>query len=209
MCRRAWWMAVCVCQREIGRRAEMLDHDSAVAPRETPESYYDGPLRAYERYRTRTPSRHRACRQPCCPRAGWSCATRPRFEATCRAVQAHSAHWCTSPTAPTFIVDGPSRPPDYLAILLPSTRAPPSHQGREFDVQAGETAGVICSRDTMHAEFGAQASVLTLCVDVHATELALGTCSWNRAHRPPHPGGPGHRPARRSLTGQPNAGGQL
>ncbi|MEY9862856.1 AraC-like DNA-binding protein [Catenulispora sp. GAS73] len=183
----------------------MLDHDSAVAPRETSESYYDGPLRAYERYRTKDPVQ--ASRLSATLLSASQLVVRDhdhRFEATCRAVQAHSASLVYLTYGTDVIVDR-VRPAhhDYLAILLPLHGGLHlRHQGREFDVQAGETAGVTCSRDTMHAEFDAQASVLTLCVDVHATELALG----NLLLEPPPTdlrvqAGPVTGPARRSLTG--------
>jgi AraC-like DNA-binding protein len=180
----------------------MLDHDGAVVPQ---ESRYDGPLRAYERYRTKDPAQASALS------AGVLSANQlvvrdhdRRFEATCRAVQIHSASLLYMTYRTDVVVDRvhPARR-DYLAILLPvDGQMRLRQQGREFDVVAGETAGVTCSRDAMHAQFGDQVSVLMLCVDLHAVELALG----NLLLEPPPTdlriqSGPVAGPARRSLTG--------
>ena len=159
----------------------MLDHDSAVAPQ---DSCHDGPLRAYERYRTKDPAEA----------SGLSAAVLSanqlvvrdhdhRFEATCRAVRVHSASLLYMTYGTDVVVDR-LRPPrrDYLAILLPVYgQLRLRHQGREFDIVAGETAGVTCSRDALHAQFGGQASVLTLCVlTCTRSSSRSGTCSWNR-----------------------------
>jgi len=180
----------------------MLGHDSAVAPQ---ESRYDGPLRAYERYRTKDPAQASALL------AAFLSANQVvvrdhdrRFEATCRAVRVHSASLLYMTYGADVVVDRLSASRrDYLAILLPlDGQLRLRDQSREFDILAGETAGVTCSRDAMHAQFDAQASVLTLCVDLHAVELALG----NLLLEPPPADlriqpGPVTGPARRSLTG--------
>jgi AraC-like DNA-binding protein len=185
----------------------MFDQDSAVAPQ---EGRYDGPLRAYERYRTKDPA------QASVLSAGVLSANQlvvrdndRRFEATCRAVRVHSASllyltYGTDVVVDRVVVDrGKASRRDYLAILLPvHGRLRLRNQGREFDVLPGETAGITCSPDTMHAQIGAQASVLTLCVDLHAVALALG----NLLLEPPPTdlslqSGPVAGPACRSLTG--------
>jgi AraC-like DNA-binding protein len=98
-----------------------------------------------------------------------------------------------------------NRPPqrDYLAVLFPVRgQLRVRHSGREFDLRAGETAGVTCSRDAMHAQFGPRASVLTLRVDGPAVQHALG----NLLLEPPPADlrfqpGPVAGPARTSLAG--------
>ncbi|WP_194922978.1 helix-turn-helix transcriptional regulator [Catenulispora pinisilvae] len=188
----------------------MLDRDSAVTPQEGRyaggyESSCDGPLRAYERYRTKDPAQASALSATVLSANQLVVRDRDRrFEATCRAVRVHSASLLYLTYGTDVVVDR-VRPAhrDYLAILLPIRgRLHLRHQGREFDVRAGETAGVTVSRDTMHAEFGTQASVLTLRVDVHAVELALG----NLLLEPPPTdlriqSGPVTGSARSSLTG--------
>ena len=180
----------------------MLDHDSAVAPQ---EGRYDGPLRAYERYRTKDPAQASALVAAVLSASQLVVRDHDlRFEATCRAVQVHSASLLYMTYGTDVVVDrARSARRDYLAILLPvQGRLHLRHQGREFDILAGETAGVTCSRDAMHAQFGAQASVLALRVDLHAVELALG----NLLQEPPPAdlriqAGPVTGPARRWLTG--------
>jgi AraC-like DNA-binding protein len=180
----------------------MLDHDSAVAPQ---ESCYDGPLRAYERYRTKDPAQASALSAAVLSANQLVVRDHDRrFEATCRAVRVHSASLLYMTYGTDVVVDR-LRPPrrEYLAILLPvDGQLRLRHQGREFDILAGETAGVTCSRDAMHAQFGGQASVLALRVDLPAVELALG----NLLLEPPPTDlriqpGPVAGPARRSLTG--------
>jgi AraC-like DNA-binding protein len=180
----------------------MLDHDSAVAPQ---DSCDDGPLRAYERYRTKDPAEASALAAAVLSANQLVVRDRDhRFEATCRAVRVHSASLLYMTYGTDIVVDR-GRPPrrDYLAILLPvHGQLRLRHQGREFDLLAGETAAVTCSRDALHAQFGGQASVLTLCVDLHAVEVALGNLLLE-----PSPAdlciqsGPIAGPARRSLTG--------
>ena len=181
----------------------MLDHASAVAPRDS--RYDDGPLRAYERYRTEDPAQ--AAVLSAAVLSANQLVVRDhdrRFEATCRAVRVHSASLLYMTYSADVVVDrGNSARRDYLAILLPvSGRLSLRHQGHEFDILAGETAGVTCSRDTMHAQLGPRASVLALCVDLRAVELALG----NLLLEPPPTdlriqSGRVAGPAQRSLTG--------
>ena len=181
----------------------MLDHASAVAPQDS--RYDDGPLRAYERYRTEDPAQ--AAVLSAAVLSANQLVVRDhdrRFEATCRAVRVHSASLLYMTYSADVVVDrGNSARRDYLAILLPvSGRLSLRHQGHEFDILAGETAGVTCSRDTMHAQLGPRASVLALCVDLRAVELALG----NLLLEPPPTdlriqSGRVAGPAQRSLTG--------
>lgn len=180
----------------------MLDHDSDVVPR---EGGHDGPLRAYERYRTRDPARASALSAAVLSANQLVVRDHDRrFEAVCRAVRVHSASLVYLTYGTDVIVDR-LRPPrrDYLAILLPvHGQLRLRHQGREFDILAGETADVTYSGDALHAQFGGRASVLTLCADLHAVELALG----NLLLEPPPADlriqpGPVAGPARRSLTG--------
>jgi AraC-like DNA-binding protein len=180
----------------------MLDHDNAVVPQ---NSCNDGPLRAYERYRTKDPAEASALAATVLSSNQLVVRDHdPRFEAACRAVRVHSASLVYMTYGTDVVVDRlrPSRR-DYLAILLPvEGQLRLRHQGREFDILARETAGVTRSRDALHAQFGGQASVLTLCVDMHAVELALG----NLLLEPPPAdlcieSGPIAGPARRSLTG--------
>ena len=180
----------------------MLDHDSAVAPQ---ESCYDGPLRAYERYRTKDPAQASALSAAVLSANQLVVRDHDRrFEATCRAVRVHSASLLYMTYGTEVVVDRvrPARR-DYLAILLPvSGQLRLRHQGHEFDILAGETAGVTCSRDAMHAQWSDQASVLTLRVDLHAVELVLG----NLLQEPPPADlriqpGPVAGAGRRSLTG--------
>ncbi|WP_051839705.1 AraC family transcriptional regulator [Streptomyces sp. NRRL F-5126] len=185
----------------------MLDQDSTVAPR---EGRYDGPLRAYERYRTRDPAQASALA------AGVLSANQlvvpghdRRFEATCRAVRVHSASLLYLTYGTDVVVDRvvadriKASRRDHLAILFPVHGGLRLRtQGREFDVLAGETAGVTSSRDTMHARLGAQVSVLTLRVDLHAVAAALG----NLLLEPPPTdltlrSGPVAGPAHSSLAG--------
>jgi AraC-like DNA-binding protein len=152
----------------------MLDHDSVVAPQ---AASHDGPLRAYERYRTKDPAQ--ATTQLATLLSASQLVVRDhdrRFEATCRAVRVHSASLLYMTYGTDVVVDRVrSSQRDYLAILLPVYgRLHLRQQGREFDILAGETVGVTSSRDAMHAQFGDQASVLALRVDLHAVELALG-----------------------------------
>jgi len=180
----------------------MLDHDSAVAPQ---ESCYDGPLGAYERYRTKDPAQASALVAAVLSASQLVVRDHDRrFEATCRAVRVHSASLLYMTYGTDVVVDR-VRPPrrDYLAILLPVYgQLRLRHQGREFDILAGETAGVTCSRDAIHAQWSDQASVLTLRVDLHAVEVALGNLLLES---PPTDlriqSGPLAGPARRSLTG--------
>ena len=181
----------------------MLDHDSAVAPQDS--RYDDGPLRAYERYRTEDPAQ--AAVLSAAVLSANQLVVRDhdrRFEATCRAVRVHSASLLYMTYSADVVVDrGRAARRDYLAILLPvSGRLRLRHQGHELDILAGETAGVTCSRETMHAQLGPRASVLALCVDLHAVELALG----NLLLEPPPTdlriqSGRVAGPAQRSLTG--------
>ena len=180
----------------------MLDHDSAVAPQ---ESCCDGPLRAYERYRTKDPAQASALSAAILSANQLVVRDHDRrFEATCRAVRVHSASLLYMTYGTDVVVDRLSASRrEYLAILLPvDGQLRLRHQGREFDILAGETAGITCSPEALHAQFGGQASVLTLCVDLHAVELALG----NLLLEPPPAdlclqSGPVAGPARRSLTG--------
>ena len=180
----------------------MLDHDSAVARQ---DSCDDGPLRAYERYRTKDPAEASTLAAAVLSANQLVVRDRDhRFEATCRAVRVHSASLLYMTYGTDVVVDRARSPRrDYLAILLPvQGRLRLRHQGREFDILAGETAGVTCSRDAMHAQWSDQTSVLTLRVDLPAVELALG----NLLLEPPPTdlriqSGPLAGPARRSLTG--------
>jgi AraC-like DNA-binding protein len=180
----------------------MLDHDSAVASQDSSDA---GPLRAYERYRTKDPAEASALAAAVLSSNQLVVRDHDhRFEATCRAVRVHSASLVYMTYGTDVVVDR-VRPPrrDYLAILLPVYgQLRLRHQGREFDILAGESAGVTSSRDALHAQFGGQASVLTLRVDLHALELALG----NLLLEPPPAdlciqSGLVAGPARKSLTG--------
>ena len=153
----------------------MINHDSVVAPDST---RCDGPLHAYERYRTKDPAE--ASELSAAVLSKHQLVVRDhdrRFEATCRAVQAGSASLLYMTYGTSVVVDRLRPPPsDYLAVLLPVRgQLRLRHQGHEFEVAAGETAGVTASRDSLHMQWSEQASVLTLRVDSHAVELALGS----------------------------------
>jgi AraC-like DNA-binding protein len=180
----------------------LLHHDSAGAKH---SSRHDGPLHAYERFRTKDPAEASALSAAVLSTNQLVVRDHDdRFEATCRSVRVRSASLLYMTYGTDVAVDRlrPSRR-GYLAILLPvSGQVRIRHQGREFDIVPGETAGVICSRDAMHAQWSDQASVLTLRVDWHAVELALGKLLLE----PPPPDlrvqtGPVAGPARRSLAG--------
>jgi AraC-like DNA-binding protein len=180
----------------------MLEHDSAVASR---SSRHEGPLHAYERYCTKDPAEALALSAAILSTNQLVVRDQDhRFEATCRAVRVRSAWLLYMSYGTDVVVDRLSASRrDYLAILLPvDGQVRLRNQGTEFDIVAGETAGVTCSRDAMHAQFGAQASVLTLRIDWHAVELALG----NLLLEPPPTdlrvqAGPVAGPARLSLAG--------
>jgi AraC-like DNA-binding protein len=180
----------------------MLDHDSAVASQ---SSRYDGPLRAYERYRTKDPAEASALSAAVLSTNQLVVRDHDhRFEATCRTVRVHSASLLYMTYGTDVVVDRLSPPRrDYLAILLPvSGQVHLRHQGSEFDIVARETAGVTCSRDAMHAQWSDQASLLALRIDLRAVEFALG----NLLLAPPPAdlciqAGPVAGPARLSLAG--------
>jgi AraC-like DNA-binding protein len=179
----------------------MLDHSSAAAPQ---DNCSHGPLRAYERYRTKDPIEASALSADVLSANQLVVRHHDQFEATCRAVRVRSASLLYMTYRTDVVLDRlhPSRR-EYLAIMLPVYGQLRLRQhGREFDVVAGETAGVTCSRDAMHAQFGDQVSVLVLRIDSHAVELALG----NMILEPPPAdlriqSGPVTGPARRSLEG--------
>jgi len=180
----------------------MLDYDSAVAPQ---GSRHDGPLRAYERYRTKDPAEASVLTATVLSRNHLVVRDHDdRFEAACRAVRVRSASLMYMTYGTDVAVDRllTSRR-GYLAILLPlSGQVRLRHQGREFDIMAGETAGVTHSRDALHAQWSDQASILTLRVDWNAVELALGKLLLEAP--PPDlriETGPVAGPARRSLAG--------
>jgi AraC-like DNA-binding protein len=180
----------------------MLDHDSVGAKH---SSRYDGPLHAYERYRTKDPAEASVLTAAVLSTNQLVVRDHDdRFEATCRSVRVRSASLLYMTYGTDVAVDTLRRSRrDYLAILLPvSGQVRVRHQGREFDIVPGETAGVTCSRDALHAQWSDQASVLTVRVDRHALELALG----NLLLEPPPADlrvetGPVAGPARRSLAG--------
>ncbi|HEY2060944.1 MAG TPA: AraC family transcriptional regulator [Amycolatopsis sp.] len=180
----------------------MLEHDSLVAPG---SSHHDGPLHAYERYSTKDPVEALALSAAILSTNQLVVSDQDqRFEATCRAVRVHSAWLLYMSYGTDVVVDrlGTSRG-DYLAVVLPiDGHVQLRHQGSEFDLVAGETAGVTSSRDAMHARWSDQASVLTLRIDSHAVEHALG----NLLLEPPPAdlrfrSGPVTGPARLSLAG--------
>jgi len=180
----------------------MLDHDSAVASR---SSRHEGPLHAYERYCTKDPAEALALSAAILPTNQLVVLDQDhRFEATCRAVRVHSVWLLYMSYGADVVVDRLSAPRrDYLAIVLPvDGQVRLRHQGSEFDILAGATAGVTCSRDALHARWSDQASVLTLRIDWHAVELALG----NLLLEPPPAdlsvqAGPVDGPAHLSLAG--------
>lgn len=168
-------------------------------------SRHDGPLHAYERFRTKDPAEASVLTAALLSTNQLIVRDHDdRFEATCRSVRVHSASLLYMTYGTDVAVDT-LRPSlrDYLAILLPvSGQVRMRHQGREFEITPGEAAGVTCSRDALHAQWSDQAAVLTVCVDRHAVELALG----NLLLEPPPPDlriqtGPVAGPARRSLAG--------
>ncbi len=165
----------------------------------------DGPLHAYEQYRTKDPAEASVLTAAVLSTNQLVVRDHDdRFEATCRSVRVRSASllYLTYGTDVAVDVLLPSRR-DYLAILLPvSGQVHMRHQGREFDIVPGVTAGVTYSRDALHAQWSDRASVLTVRVDWQAVELMLG----NLLLEPPPPDlrvqtGPIAGPARRSLTG--------
>ena len=149
----------------------MLEHHSVAAPQY-------GPLRAYERYRTKDPAEASALSAAVLSKHQLVVRDHDhRFEASCRAVQAHSASLLYMTYGAHVVVDRLRRPrQDYLAILLPVYgQVRLRHQDREYEIVAGETAGVTSSRDTLHMQWSEQASVLTLRIDQHAVEAELGS----------------------------------
>jgi AraC-like DNA-binding protein len=180
----------------------MLEHDSAVV---STSSRHTGPLHAYERYCTTDPAEALALSAAILSTNQLVVRDQDhRFEATCRAVRVHSAWLLYMTYGAEVVVDRLSASSrDYLAILLPvDGQVRLRHQGSEFDIVAGETAGVTCSRDAMHALWSDQASVLALRIESRAVELALG----NLLLEPPPADlrfrtGPVAGPARLSLAG--------